>query len=139
MKSREVNMLLEKASELIRLARLDADLSETELAAQSGVTTAQLLAFESGSVRPDEVQTRRLLSAARARPSLPLMLYRSSIRAAATDHHLADVRVFGSAARGEDSESSDIDLLVRADEGTSLFDLAAFTDAVTRMTGFPST
>ena len=130
-------MLLEKASDLIRLARLDADLSETELAAESGVSVDQLVAFESGSELPDEAQTRRLLSAARARPSLPLMIYRTAIHAAALDHHLRDVRVFGSAARGEDTESSDIDLLVRADDGTSLFDVAAFTDAVQRMTGFP--
>ena len=34
-------------------------------------------------------------------------------------------RVFGSVARGEDTEESDLDLLVEAVDGTSLFDIAA--------------
>jgi uncharacterized protein len=35
-----------------------------------------------------------------------------------------NVRVFGSAARGEDLEGSDLDLLVDPTEQTTLFDLA---------------
>lgn len=37
------------------------------------------------------------------------------------------MRVFGSTARGEDREGSDLDLLVDATEHTSLFDLGGLT------------
>jgi predicted nucleotidyltransferase len=38
-------------------------------------------------------------------------------------HHASRVRLFGSAARGEDRPDSDIDLLVDFDQDSSLFDL----------------
>jgi hypothetical protein len=43
--------------------------------------------------------------------------------AIASRHHASRVRLFGSAARGEDRPDSDIDLLVDFDEDSSLFDL----------------
>lgn len=46
------------------------------------------------------------------------------------------VRAFGSAVRGEDTEHSDIDLLVALSPDASLFDLGGFADAVEQMTGF---
>jgi uncharacterized protein len=41
----------------------------------------------------------------------------------AARHHARRVRLFGSAARGEDRPDSDIDLLVDFDQDSSLFDL----------------
>lgn len=38
-------------------------------------------------------------------------------------HGITNARLFGSVARGDDHESSDVDLLVDVPEGTSLFDL----------------
>jgi predicted nucleotidyltransferase len=38
-------------------------------------------------------------------------------------HHGVSVSVFGSVARGEETEASDIDLLVEFGKGSSLFDL----------------
>jgi uncharacterized protein len=43
--------------------------------------------------------------------------------AIASRHHASRVRLFGSAARGDDRPDSDIDLLVDFDEDSSLFDL----------------
>jgi predicted nucleotidyltransferase len=37
---------------------------------------------------------------------------------------LRNAKLFGSAARGEDTEKSDLDLLVEAPQGTTLYDLA---------------
>jgi uncharacterized protein len=45
------------------------------------------------------------------------------VMAIAARHHASRVRLFGSAARGEDGPDSDIDLLVDFDQGSSLFDL----------------
>jgi prevent-host-death family protein len=50
----------------------------------------------------------------------------SVIRALASAHHLRDVAVFGSVARGEQTSASDVDLLVSTDGKASLFDIAGF-------------
>jgi predicted nucleotidyltransferase len=48
---------------------------------------------------------------------------REQVMAIAARHHASRVRLFGSAARGEDGIGSDIDLLVDFDQDSSLFDL----------------
>jgi uncharacterized protein len=48
---------------------------------------------------------------------------------------LRDVRVFGSVARGEDREGSDIDLLVDVDEGVGLVDIAGLARELTDLLG----
>jgi uncharacterized protein len=49
--------------------------------------------------------------------------HRDDIKAVASRHHGQRVRLFGSVARGEEREGSDIDLLVDFVPGSSLFDL----------------
>ncbi|HEX3355858.1 MAG TPA: nucleotidyltransferase family protein [Tepidisphaeraceae bacterium] len=51
--------------------------------------------------------------------------HRDDILLAATKHGARNVRVFGSLARGEADDQSDIDLLVDFDPGRSLMDHAA--------------
>jgi predicted nucleotidyltransferase len=48
---------------------------------------------------------------------------REDILRIASEHGAYDVRVFGSVARREDDEKSDIDFLVNMEKGRSLFDL----------------
>ncbi|HLS48893.1 MAG TPA: nucleotidyltransferase family protein [Actinomycetaceae bacterium] len=48
-----------------------------------------------------------------------------------------NVRVFGSVARGEDEESSDIDLLVTAPANVTLFDLARLERALSELLEAP--
>jgi uncharacterized protein len=50
---------------------------------------------------------------------------RSQILAVAAHHGASNVRIFGSLARGEEDEHSDIDLLVSFDPDRSLLDHAA--------------
>jgi predicted nucleotidyltransferase len=52
-----------------------------------------------------------------------LKRYRAEILDVAMRHGARDVRVFGSLARGEGTEGSDLDLLVTLGEGRSLLDL----------------
>ena len=47
---------------------------------------------------------------------------REEIIALARKYGASDVRIFGSVARGDSTETSDLDLLVRFEEGRSLFD-----------------
>jgi uncharacterized protein len=49
--------------------------------------------------------------------------YREQILSLAARHGAGNVRVFGSLARGEGAESSDLDLLVTLGKGRSLLDL----------------
>jgi uncharacterized protein len=55
--------------------------------------------------------------------STVLAEYRGNILDMASRHGARNVRVFGSMARGEDGDASDIDLLVTLGEGRSLLDL----------------
>ena len=52
-----------------------------------------------------------------------LTAYRDRIIAIGSRYGVRDVRVFGSVARGDAHGGSDVDLLVRLDDGRSLFDL----------------
>lgn len=57
------------------------------------------------------------------KPSQALHVNRETIRRIVEAHRARNPRVFGSAARGEDREDSDLDLLVDATEHTTLLDL----------------
>lgn len=52
-------------------------------------------------------------------------------------YHAANPRVFGSVLRGEDSDGSDLDLLVDALPGTTLFDLGGLQMALEELLGVP--
>jgi predicted nucleotidyltransferase len=58
------------------------------------------------------------------RPSVLLEHHRDEVRAIALAHRVTNPRVFGSVLRGEDTDSSDLDLLVDALPGATLLDLA---------------
>lgn len=62
----------------------------------------------------------------RLREHLPEL--RERIVAAAADCGASDVRVFGSVARGEEDERSDVDFLVALEPGRTLLDLVRLED-----------
>ncbi len=51
-----------------------------------------------------------------------LMAHRKEILEIARRHGAQDVRIFGSVARGDQQQYSDLDLIVRFEPGRSLFD-----------------
>ncbi len=57
--------------------------------------------------------------------SVLLDQHREAIRRTVSAHPAGNPRVFGSVLYGEDTEASDLDLLVDPAEGMSLFDLGA--------------
>lgn len=69
------------------------------------------------------------------KPSIALEQKRAAIREAAARFGITNVRVFGSAARGTDHAGSDIDLLVDARPGTTLFDLGGLQVELEAMLG----
>lgn len=58
------------------------------------------------------------------RPSIALQTHRDAIRKIALSHRVKNVRVFGSALHGDDTEDSDLDLLVDPTPETTLMDIA---------------
>jgi hypothetical protein len=70
------------------------------------------------------------------RPSQALAEHRSRIREIALKHRVKNVRVFGSVRSGNDTEGSDLDLLVDPTAETTLFDLGAICHELEELLGF---
>lgn len=58
------------------------------------------------------------------RPSVALQTHRDAIRQIALSHRVTNVRVFGSVVHGDDTESSDLDILVEPTTETTMMDIA---------------
>ena len=58
------------------------------------------------------------------KPSAALELHRTAIRSAVARFRAANPRIFGSVLHGTDRDDSDLDLLVDALPGATLFDLS---------------
>jgi uncharacterized protein len=67
------------------------------------------------------------------RPSIALQNHREAIREIALRHRVRNVRVFGSVLHGEDTEDSDLDLLVEPTSETTLMDIARIQVEVSKL------
>jgi predicted nucleotidyltransferase len=67
------------------------------------------------------------------RPSIALQIHREAIREIALRHRVRNVRVFGSVLHGEDTEDSDLDLLVEPTSETTLMDIARIQVEVAKL------
>jgi hypothetical protein len=59
------------------------------------------------------------------KPSEALSKKRHEIRQIVESHHAGNARFFGSVAKGEDTEQSDLDILVDPNPEATLFDIGA--------------
>ena len=64
------------------------------------------------------------------KPSFAFDQHREEIRRIVAANRGLNPRVFGSILAGEDTETSDLDLLIDAGDGLSLFDMAAMALAI---------
>ena len=69
------------------------------------------------------------------RPSIALDLKRNAVREMVSHFRVANLRVFGSVLYGTDHDGSDLDLLVDALPGTTLFDLGELQDELELLLG----
>ncbi len=69
------------------------------------------------------------------KPSEILLSRRAEILAIASRYSVRNVRVFGSVLHGDDTEKSDLDLLVDALPGTTLFDLGGLQEELQEKLG----
>jgi len=67
------------------------------------------------------------------RPSIALQTHREAIREIALSHRVKNIRVFGSVLHGDDTEDSDLDLLVDPTPETTLMDIAKIQVEVARL------
>lgn len=124
-----------RAADLIRDARRRSGLTQTALAEIAGMPQSVISEYENGRREPSFGAVDRLISAAglvvevhRRERDVRRMLER--VRARAQDLHQAldplgarDIHVFGSVARGDETETSDVDLLVDVGPEVGLFAL----------------
>ncbi|NOU21144.1 MAG: nucleotidyltransferase family protein [Methyloglobulus sp.] len=71
------------------------------------------------------------------KPSAALSIHRNAVRELTARFRSANPRVFGSALHGTDADGSDLDLLVDALPGATLFDLGGLQDELERLLGVP--
>ena len=71
------------------------------------------------------------------KPTQAIALYRGAIRRVVPRHRALNPWIFGSALGGEDSDGSDLDLLVDPQDDTSVFDLAAIQYEIQKVIGVP--
>lgn len=143
------------AGQVLKSARRQAGLSQAELARRSGVAQSTISDYERGAQQPSFASLNRLVEAmglvlevaTRPReawddlPSTPggELLRSRAADLVATGARLGatNLRVFGSVARGEDRESSDVDILIDLDPGVSLLGLARIQEAFEDLLGRP--
>jgi uncharacterized protein len=131
-----------EAAELIRTARRSAGMSQCELARRAGVAQPVVSAYENGRREPGLAMLSKLIEASghvvsievipgpvevRGLPDTQigrrLRRHRRAIVDAARRRGATNVRVFGSVARGEDTASSDVDILVDLSDGVGVVGL----------------
>lgn len=134
------------AGELIREVRTRTGLTQAELARRAGTSQAAVARYESGDVSPVVSTLERLLAAAGyslsldasrdAGPVLDLVRrHRAEVLDRAHAHGAHNVRIFGSVARGEATEASDIDVLVDFDTSHGLLPMITLADELEDLLG----
>jgi predicted nucleotidyltransferase/DNA-binding XRE family transcriptional regulator len=139
---------------MLREARQRARLSQTDLARRAGVAQPVISAYEADRREPSFRTLARLIEATghqlavelvpppRDRLGLPdtrlgrrLRRHRRGVIECAARRGARNVRVFGSVARGEDTDASDVDLLVDVDDGVGVVGLAGLRRELTELLG----
>jgi len=69
------------------------------------------------------------------KPSQALASHREEIRRIVESHRTLNARVFGSVVRGEDTDDSDLDILIDPTPMTTLMDVAAIQVELERLLG----
>ena len=72
------------------------------------------------------------------RPSDALRSNRAAIRRVVEAHRARNARVFGSVLNGQDTESSDLDLLIDPTPETTLFDIGAIRHELGKLLDVPA-
>lgn len=138
--------------ELIRRTRTQAGLTQADLARRAGTSQPAVARYEGDQASPAVATLERLLRAAGVElvlsltPAAPtdlsssravaLRVHRGQIRRRAREAGARNVRVFGSVARGDDHEASDIDLVVDYPSAAGLLPVIRLRRELSELLGF---
>ena len=135
------------AADLLRSVRIRAGLTQTELARRAGTSQAAVARYESGDVSPMVSTLERLLAAGgfhldlRAEVAQPVLDqivgHRQEIVDLVAARGASNPRIFGSIARGEADDGSDVDILVDFDTSHGLWPLIELADELEALLGRP--
>jgi uncharacterized protein len=147
-------MVKTRSGTMIREARRRARLSQTDLARRAGVAQPVISAYEADRREPALRTLVKLIEATGhqlafglipappSRLGLPdtrlgrrLRRHRRALIETAARRGARNVRVFGSVARGEDTDTSDIDLLVDLDDNVGLVSLVGLHRELAELLG----
>jgi predicted nucleotidyltransferase/DNA-binding XRE family transcriptional regulator len=137
------------AAGLLRDARQRAGMTQPQLAERAGVAQSVISAYETGRREPSFPMLVKLIEATGhdlvvdlTRKALPpgarldhIRRHRDAVVELAAKRGIHNIRVFGSSARGEDTEKSDIDLLVDLDDGVRLLNLIGLENDLSELLG----
>jgi uncharacterized protein len=138
------------SADLLRDARTSRGLTQQQLALRAGITQSVVSAYESGRREPSFSTLRRLIGAtglqlearvveggSAPRPTLRELVHsrRDELGAALGPLGASRIRLFGSAARGDENEQSNVDLLVDLRAGVGLFALSRMRGEAERILG----
>ena len=137
--------------EVISECRAKAGLTQAELARRAGTSQATISAYENGAKSPAVATLERILAVTghaldmRAVDRQPadltgpvgtrLRANLKAVRGILAQHGASRPRVFGSVARGADTEASDLDLLVHMDDQATLITLSALERELAELLG----
>lgn len=133
---------MSRAAELIRDARKRAALTQAQLAARSGIAQNVISDYERGKREPSFGAVDALMDAAGLTIEYSPLSELDRVRRRRDEivetlaaHGLTNVGIFGSVARGEETSTSDIDLLVDVAPGVGLFAMLTAQGALESLLG----
>jgi len=128
-----------------------AGLTQAQLARRSGTSQAAIARYESGDSNPSTATLQRITRAAGFEVQLNLVAVKASdlsskraaklrkqrgkINSLLSEAGASNPRIFGSVARGEDNQSSDIDLLVDFDVNLGLLPIIELNQKLSELLG----
>jgi predicted nucleotidyltransferase/DNA-binding XRE family transcriptional regulator len=146
----------QSAGALLREARRESRLSQTEVARKANIAQSVVSAYESGLRDPALTTLQRLIGAtghrlvisferdSSARRGLPdtrlgrrLRQKRRALLTCAEQFGATNLRVFGSVARGEEGPNSDVDMVVDVSGSIGLFALTSLENELREILGVP--
>ena len=110
-------------------------LTQSAASTLASVSQSNWSAHESGARPLTDLMLARLSCAIGFRPSISATVHRDRIRNICAAHGAREPRLFGSVARGTDSVDSDIDLVVVAGPGLTMFDIIALEEELEALCG----
>ena len=139
------------SSQIIEVVRRLAGLTQSELALRAGTSQAAVARYENGISNPSTATLQRLTRAAgyevrvqivpvkasnlNSKRAAKLRKKRGEINSLLARAGASNPRIFGSVARGEDAELSDIDLLVDFDTSRGLLPIIELNSKLSKLLG----